>query len=300
MQKFSGLKKPGRKATEFFPYFPSPLTPPQAAKISFFKLLFISLNLILALQLSACSTLGYRTKDGAPKHYVDVSKIPDAVPKQEPLSKYGNPNYYYVDGKKIHVLKSAKDYNKVGFASWYGTKFDGQLTSSRERYRLAGMTAASRDLPIPTYVKVTNLKNGKSIIVKVNDRGPFVANRIIDLSYAAAKKLGYAHHGTTLVRVTAIDPVQWAAQRYRTPTTSTPSRNDFYLQVGAFASRANAENLRIRIASLTAAPVEIKFAQREDKTIYRVQVGPLIASESENLRDKLESQGLSAGIHVMG
>lgn len=268
-------------------------------KIYRLRLLLISLNIILALQLSGCST-GRGPRDGAPKYHIDTDKIPNAVPKEEPRSKYGNPASYSVLGKKIHVLKSAKDYNKVGFASWYGTKFDGQLTSSREPYRLAGMTAASRDLPIPTYVEVTNLENGKSVIVKVNDRGPFVADRIIDLSYAAAKKLGYAHHGTTLVRVTAIDPTQWAAKNSSIPHPAKPTSNDFYLQLGAFANRANAENLRIRVASLTSSPVTIKPTRHRDAYIYRVQIGPLLAAESNSLRSKLESHGLGSGIHVVG
>ncbi|MDF3054127.1 MAG: rare lipoprotein [Gammaproteobacteria bacterium] len=131
--------------------------------------------------------------------------IPDAIPKAEQLSRYGNPNSYVVAGNRYHVLKSTASYEKTGMASWYGTKFHGRLTSSREPYDMHSMTAASPTLPIPSYVHVTNLSNGRSVIVKVNDRGPFKSNRIIDLSYAAAKKLDYLNHGTAKVKVTAID-----------------------------------------------------------------------------------------------
>lgn len=253
--------------------------------------------IILVLLLAACTPFHRHTRDGAPHGYVDVSKIPNAVPRAEPLSKYGNPSTYYVRGKRLHVLKSAKGYNKVGFASWYGTKFNGQLTSNRERYSLYSMTAASKDLPIPTYVQVTNLENGKSIIVKVNDRGPFVANRIIDLSYVAAKKLGYAARGTTLVRVTAIDLHLWA-QNKPIPTVA-PMPTNFYVQVGAFSNPENAERYKQRILGLTNASVNITTAYHNNSRIYRVQVGPLIALESDKLREKLEAQGLASGINVI-
>jgi rare lipoprotein A len=252
--------------------------------------------LIALLQLSACSTV---RGDGAPSGNIDASNIPDAVPKSEPLSKYGNPSSYVVRGKRIHVLKTANNYNKIGFASWYGTKFNGKLTSTRERYNLYSMTAASPDLPIPTYVRVTNLSNGKSCIVKVNDRGPFVANRIIDLSYVAAKKLGYAHHGTTLVRVTAINPTLWAQQQKAIPAAPSSEPSQFYLQVGAFANRENAHLYEQRIAQLTDLPVQVKPSEHNDSPIFRVQLGPLAADQSNEVREKLENAGLAPGIHVV-
>ena len=248
------------------------------------------------MQLSACSTV---RSDGAPNGYVDASNIPDAVPKVEPRSKYGNPISYVVRGKRHYVLQNAKGYSKVGFASWYGTKFNGKLTSTRERYNLYSMTAASPDLPIPTYVRVTNLSNGKSCIVKVNDRGPFVANRIIDLSYVAAKKLGYANHGTALVRVTAIDPTLWAQQQKAIPAAPISEPSQFYLQVGAFAKRENAEVYEQQIARLTNLPVQIKTSENNLTPLYRVQLGPVAADESNLIREKLESAGLAPGIRVI-
>jgi len=170
------------------------------------KYLKFFFSLTLCLTLAACSTLSQNYRgDGAPSGNFDASNIPDAVPKKVAKSKYGNPKSYVVAGKRYHVLASTKGYSKVGHASWYGTKFHGRLTSSRERYNMYAMTAASPHLPIPSYVRVTNMQNNKSVIVKVNDRGPFRSDRIIDLSYAAAKKLGYTGKGTAKVHVSAID-----------------------------------------------------------------------------------------------
>ena len=128
----------------------------------------------------------------------------------DPHNKYANPSSYIISGKRYYVIQNAAGYDKVGNASWYGRSFHGKRTSSHEAYNMYSMTAASPVLPIPSYVRVTNLRNGLSTVVKVNDRGPFVANRIIDLSYAAAKILGYASRGTTQVRVTVLnisDPI---------------------------------------------------------------------------------------------
>jgi len=157
--------------------------------------------------LSACSALKHpEPQDGPPQERVDASHIPNAVPKKEPRSKYGNPESYIALGKTYHVLDSAHGYVARGFASWYGTKFHTQRTSSGKPYDMFAMTAAHKTLPIPCYVRVTNLKNHREIIVKVNDRGPFHENRIIDLSYVAAKKLGVIKNGTAFVEVKVIEP----------------------------------------------------------------------------------------------
>ncbi len=261
-------------------------------------------SMLLLTQLTGCSTLK-PVQDGAPSGNVDITQIPNAVPKQEAISKYGNKSSYIIHGKRYHVLKTGKGYSKVGFASWYGTKFHKKLTSTRETYNLYAMTAASPELPIPCYAQVTNLSNGKSVIVKVNDRGPFADNRIMDLSYVAARKLGIYAKGTGLVRVTTIDPAQWAAHHGQYPTLATvtpPSSlpSEFYLQVGAFANQTNAESLRYRVAQLTTVPVTIKSGYHNDSAIYRVQVGPLAANESNELREKLENVGLGSGISIIG
>lgn len=154
-------------------------------------------------------------KDGAPWWDVDVSKIPDAVP----MPHYGRvkANPYTVLGKSYYPINDARTYRETGTASWYGTKFHGQPTANGEKYDLYGMSAAHKTLPLPSYVRVTNIDNGKTVVLRVNDRGPFYSDRIIDLSFAAAKKLGFAESGTARVKVEGIDPVQWWADRGQQP-----------------------------------------------------------------------------------
>lgn len=152
-------------------------------------------------------------KDGAPWWDVDVSRIPDAIPMPHYGAVKASP--YVVFGKQYYPIQDARRYQAVGPASWYGTKFHGQATANGETYDLYGMTAAHKTLPLPSYVRVTNLENGKTVILRVNDRGPFYSDRIIDLSFAAAKKLGYAEKGTARVKVEGIDPHEWWAQQGR-------------------------------------------------------------------------------------
>ncbi len=199
--------------------------------------------LVTLLGLTACSTppvtrpqttMITNSKDGAPKFAVDVTHLKNAVPKYEPKSYYGNPHSYSAVGKRYYVLETAKGYKKTGVASWYGTKFHGRPTSSREPYDMLAMTAASPNLPIPTYVKVTNLENGKQVVVRVNDRGPFVDDRVMDLSFAAAKKLGYAEKGTAHVTVEAIsfEAPSSKIMLADNKQTGVPTRR-VYLQVGS-------------------------------------------------------------------
>ena len=152
-------------------------------------------------------------KDGAPWWDVDVSRIPDATPTLHSGPYKANP--YTVLGKTYFPQQESKSYVASGTASWYGTKFHGQNTANGEVYDLYGMSAAHKTLPLPSYVRVTNLDNNKTVILRVNDRGPFYSDRIIDLSYAAAKKLGYAETGTARVKVEGIDPQQWWAAKGR-------------------------------------------------------------------------------------
>ncbi|MFJ7312261.1 septal ring lytic transglycosylase RlpA family protein [Pseudomonas sp. NPDC098747] len=152
-------------------------------------------------------------KDGAPWWDVDVSRIPDATPTLHTGAYKANP--YTVLGKTYFPIQESKTYVASGTASWYGTKFHGQNTANGEVYDLYGMSAAHKTLPLPSYVRVTNLDNNRTVILRVNDRGPFYSDRIIDLSYAAAKKLGYAETGTARVKVEGIDPQQWWAAKGR-------------------------------------------------------------------------------------
>lgn len=156
--------------------------------------------------LTACS--GKTQRNSTPSRSVDVSSVPNAVPKHERQTRAGNPNTYVVFGKRYYVKRSNKNYHSRGIASWYGRKFHGRKTSNGETYNMYAMTAAHKTLRIPTYVKVSNLENGKVIVVRVNDRGPFVNNRIIDLSYAAAHKIGITRKGTGLVKIAVVGPGQ--------------------------------------------------------------------------------------------
>jgi len=249
----------------------------------------------LALSLAACAGSRYSHRhDGAPREARDVSHIPDARPKVEPRSRYGNPRTYTVNGRTYRVMDSAAGYVERGIASWYGRKFHGHRTSSGETYDMYGMTAAHTRLPLPTYVQVTNLKNGRTVVVKVNDRGPFHPNRLIDLSYAAAKKLGIVETGTGLVEVRAIDP-----RNGRTPAKpavtrhQVPVRYGLYLQVGAFSSRTNAENLRRRLDDFGTVAIQ-RVGQRH-KSLYRVRIGPLgSVEEADRLAERLIAAGFDA------
>lgn len=222
--------------------------------------------------------------DGAPARRLDPNNIADAVPKTENRSRYGNPSSYVVRGKSYNVMKIGRGYSERGIASWYGTKFHGRRTSSGETYDMYKMTAAHKSLPLPTYVRVNNLSNGRSAIVKVNDRGPFHENRIIDLSYAAATKLGILGKGTGLVQIEAIDLGQPLPKQPRSavpppgPMTESTSP-DLFVQTGAYSSRVNADRERQRIAQSLQENVRIKQASRDGLSVYRVQVGPLAGVE---------------------
>lgn len=273
----------------------------------FQQLLNALLLTALALLLSSCSHMG--RKDGPPNFYVDETKVPNPVPKPEPLAKYGNMRSYVVFGKRYYVMKSSKHYSAVGRASWYGTKFHAQRTSSGERYDMLAMTAAHKTLPLPTYCYVTNLKNNRKIIVKVNDRGPFVGNRLIDLSYVAAKKLGITGHGTATVRLEAIDPYEYAQSKSYDIRNHTEdhilnalprkrahsvSVSTIYLQAGAFRSQSNAFQLKHQLASLLHKPVSIK-APTQNSHLYRVQIGPFETySEAATTKQKLKHLGIHA------
>ena len=233
------------------------------------------ITLLLGVGLFGCSSV--ERPDGAPSGRVDLSSIPDAVPRVEPRSRYGNPSSYVVRGKRYTVMTSSQGHVERGIASWYGTKFHGRRTSSGEPYDMYAMTAAHKHLPLPTYVRVTNLRNGRSAVVKVNDRGPFHENRIIDLSYAAATKLGILGEGTGLVEVRALHSGQATppaqAQHGTGGTHSATPR--IFIQVGAFSNRGNADRLRARLNRNLQQRIRIQEAAGARGTIYRVQVGPL-------------------------
>jgi rare lipoprotein A len=226
---------------------------------------------------------------------VDFSKIPEPVPEALPPSRYGNKSPYSVNGQSYRVLPSAAGYAERGIASYYGTKFNGYKTSNFETYDMYQFSAASKVLPLPSFARVTNLQNGKSVIVRVNDRGPFVPNRIIDLSLAAAVRIGIWPRGTGLVEVQGIDPAHPNAEP--APVTAVTPRTgrqpQLYVQVGAFADTGNTERLASRLRGLNLGAVRVVSASVNGRTLQRVQIGPLPDVDTvDRTTARLDSLGL--------
>jgi rare lipoprotein A len=276
------------------------------------RLLGFSLAVVLAANLASCG--GNETKADGP----GSGRIPDmpgdAVPRPEPPSKYGNGRdlgngpQYEVLNKTYTVMPSSTGYQERGVASWYGKKFHGNLTSNREVYDMYGMTAAHKTLPLPVYVRVRNLRNDKVAVVRVNDRGPFVHNRIIDLSYSAALKLDMIRDGTSLVEVTAIsfdefgraeadgDEPTGASTTALSPaeTAVAAESRQIFVQVGAFGDRENAAR---RLAILSQSGIADAFIHADSSTrpsLYRVRVGPVVGvNQYDRIVEELESLGIN-------
>ncbi|MDR2876854.1 MAG: septal ring lytic transglycosylase RlpA family protein [Chromatiales bacterium] len=239
-----------------------------------------------ALLIAACSTqppqryIITEPQDSAPPRSIDPASLKDAVPRVEPFSRYGNPAFYMVENRRYQVMNTNAGYVERGIASWYGSKFHGRRTSSGEPFDMYALTAAHPTLPIPTYAEVTNLATGRKIIVKINDRGPFKHNRLIDLSYAAAVKLGIADKGTGLVEVRAIDAATWRPAPATTATVSTAAKTGttppaLYLQIGAFTSMENAIRLRTRLQGTPHSASSTIYSSQNNPPLYRVRIGPL-------------------------
>jgi rare lipoprotein A len=254
--------------------------------------------------LAACAVAPRRTPlpppaapQPLPPPPADLASVPDAVPRAEPRSAHGNPPYYDALGRRYFVLPSAEGYDERGVASWYGPTFHGGNTSSGEPYDMYGMTAAHKTLPLPSYARVTNLNNGRSVVVRINDRGPFIANRIIDLSYTAAAKLDMLRDGTAMVEVRSLTPgapeappalVASAPPAARPP----PPSPLLYIQTGAFADPSNAsrELARLQAAGLASAFV---IAPPEGSQLYRVRIGPIgSVAEFDALAARLTALGM--------
>ena len=248
---------------------------------------------VAAVLIGACSAPAHRSAPPArtpvpapapgperstpPPAPANLDAIPDAVPRSEPRSARGNPVSYEVFGKHYELLPTAEGYRERGVASWYGPDFHAKATSSGEPYDMYAMTAAHKTLPIPAYARVTNLGNGKSVVVRINDRGPFVDNRIIDLSYTAAHKLGMTQAGTAFVEVQVITPgTATDAAHGLAPVVPVdplaPPR--LYLQAGAFSVAGNATQLAERLRSAGVGNVQVRQPDAGTK-LYRVRVGPI-------------------------
>lgn len=283
--------------------------------------------------LAGCSSTGGGGGDNAGRYSMehdrypdvpaDVSNVQDAVPRVEPQSRGGNKSPYQVLGKRYHVMPSAIGYRKQGTASWYGEKFHGHLTSNGEVYDMYQMSAAHKSLPLPSYVRVTNLNNRRQVIVRVNDRGPFHDNRLIDLSYAAAAKLDMLNHGTARVEVEAIDPVAWNSKNVLPDTASmttqpagpmltatrtatqkaaevSASAEGRYLQVGAFSTNEAARRVQDKlVTAASGSQVQVRSVERDGRSFYRVLIGPLSSDVIPgDLISRVQAAGHSSPILV--
>jgi rare lipoprotein A len=220
---------------------------------------------------------------------LSIDAIPDAVPRAEPRSAHGNPPFYDVYGQRYFVLPAATGYLERGVASWYGPTFHGGNTSSGEQYDMYGMTAAHKTLPLPTYARVTNLRNGKSIVVRINDRGPFVANRLIDLSYTAAAKLDMLREGTTLVEVRSLTPGV-PDDLARSAASPPPA---LYVQAGAFADVQNAQRALDKLHGAGLANAFLIPPVQGRSRLYRLRLGPVASvAQFDQLAARLAALGM--------
>lgn len=300
----------------------------QLAKKSLWSKLGLSVILIV---LTACADSPVQ-RDGAPKTSKSaLMRVPDATPKTEKVTKAGNKNPYTVFGKTYYLLSQARGYKARGTASWYGTKFHGRHTANGEVYDMNAMTAAHKTLPIPCYVRVRNTKNNKTIVVRVNDRGPFHGNRLIDLSYAAAVRLGFADQGTAPVEIEVLtpgvndskrrsasipvaesrpvaqakaaivptplsSPARRVANPVRPPSTGVAAGDgEWYLQAGAFNTKSAAVQLQTRLQYITTLPVNIQKegTAAANDSIFRVRIGP---STEQSVLQKLQHEMLAVNM----
>jgi len=287
----------------------------------------VSMLAALALVLAGCSSKPPHkepdhssrytiAQDHGPVQDVDVSDVTDAVPRYEAPRTAGNKSPYTVWGKQYRVMavSDADGYVQEGIASWYGKKFHGHKTSNGEVYDMYKMTAAHKSLPLPSYARVTNLDNGRSVVVRVNDRGPFHGNRLIDLSWAAAKKLDFLDKGTARVEVAAItvtqDGAMTLAGRPWSPAGAVAAVSDsdesaivedqapplegsaLFVQLGSFSQAAPARQLEQAVRERTGKPVRVREITTASGEFHRVQVGPFVdAADAERALELLASEG---------
>lgn len=244
--------------------------------------------------------------DRGPSRVLDPSQVREVIPIPERRTIAGNKSPYTVNGQTYSVMRNEDGYRERGYASWYGEKFQGHNTSNGEVYDMYQLSAAHKTMPIPGYLRVTNLENDRSIIVRVNDRGPFHTGRVVDLSYAAAYMLGFDNKGTAMVEVEAVVPTPGGTMLASTSTarsvttpmvtqTGPATGSGQYLQVGAFADLQTAEQLSKKLRELTARPVFIRTVDTENprQTLHRVRVGPIPdAAEVARITDVLVAADL--------
>lgn len=243
------------------------------------------------------------SQDRAPAKPLDESQIREVIPVPLNRTMAGNRSPYTVNGRSYRVMQREEGFQQTGLASWYGEKFHGHQTSNGEIFDMYQVSAAHTGLPIPSFLRVTNLDNQRSIVVRVNDRGPFHNDRIIDLSYAAAYKLGFANQGTALVHLEAIVPSQNVMLASNTATNppstaldaSSTAAGERYLQAGAFSDMRAAQRLSDRLRDLTSRPVFIRSIQAANthQQLHRVRVGPISdLREIERISELMQSANL--------
>jgi rare lipoprotein A len=276
------------------------------------RALALPLCVVIAAGLTACFTARRREspspepEPAAPAATPPPApqSVPDMVPRVEPRSRTGNPPFYDVLGKRYFVLSSSVGYAERGVASWYGPGFHKVRTSTGETYDMYAMTAAHKTLPLPAYVRVTNLQNGRSVVVRVNDRGPFVGNRIIDLSYTAASKLDMLRNGTAMVEVSTVEPA--AAESADSPppqaapdsvpgaVSTVPVPRALFIQAGAFSDPRNADRLMEKLRGGGYGKVFVRDNEIAGRRMYRVRIGPVPSvAEFDRIVAALERVGVN-------
>ena len=250
---------------------------------------------LILLSPNSCAIPLLSEQDRAPNFIpADLMAIPNATPRFEQQTRAGNPPEYEVLGKRYRTLSRSHQYQALGVASWYGTKFHGKKTANGETYDMFAMTAAHKTLPIPSYVKVTNLVNKRFVILRINDRGPFHDNRIIDLSYTAAAKLDILKKGTGFVRVQSINTTKASTQSPQHPLFSE-TNNNVYLQVGAFQHLDNAKLLQKKLSHKHLPNSRIVSTTNAQQLMHKLQFGPITSvNEADRLMQRLKKTGYSA------
>lgn len=236
----------------------------------------------MMIVVQACSTTPSRyqySQDSTPIFQKSIENLVEPKPIREPMSKRGNPDSYEVWGKTYQVHKGLTEYSEQGTASWYGKKFHGHDTSNGERFDVYQFSAAHKSLPLPSYVRVTNLDNNKSLVVRVNDRGPFHGDRLIDLSYAAAVRLGFAKKGVANVKVDLLAP----------PLNESEY---LFLQVAAFTAEPSALRMQQKLAAVVEEPVYITKDANNGKLLHKVRIGPLTPDEIAMVQSTLQEQNI--------
>lgn len=257
--------------------------------------------IVLCSLIQGCTKSRYAmSQDAGPSAGFDASKVPDAIPKFEVRTEAGNKSPYTVRGETYHVLSATEGFRQTGIGSWYGKKFHGYKTSNGEIYNMYAMTAAHKTLPIPSYVRVTNVSNGKSVVVRVNDRGPFHEGRIIDLSYAAAQKLGYANKGTAPVELEVITPAAPGQGQNATDSPLPQVGQGYFVQVGAFSTTLAAEKLVSQLKGWFTHRAFYTSSKKGATDIHRVRIGPLLSKEkAEAVLIQLKERNLNNGMIII-